>query len=191
MASPEFLETRLAKALSHPLRPRILQILQLRGEASPQQVANELGERLGNVAYHMRILKDHGCVELVRTEPRRGAIEHYYRAIIAPYIDDEQWEQLPVAIRRQLSGQTLGQVMRGIADAARHGGFDSAGAHVARVRLELDRQGWAELSDAVMQTLHRVEEIQGAARARGAGDDAVIPSELAIFHYAASEPPRT
>jgi DNA-binding transcriptional ArsR family regulator len=188
MASPDFLDTRLAKALSHPLRPRILQVLQLKGEASPQQVATELGERLGNVAYHMRILKEHGCVEMVRTEPRRGAIEHYYRTVVGPYIDDEQWEQLPVALRRQLSGQTLGQAMRGIADAARSGGFDPPGAHVDRMRLRLDEQGWEELSDLLLETLQRVEEIQLAAEARDAG---AVPSELAIFHYAPGHPAET
>ena len=68
-------EARIAKALAHPLRARILQRL---GErvASPGDLATELGAPLGVVSYHVRMLRDYDCVELVRTEPRRGALQH-------------------------------------------------------------------------------------------------------------------
>ena len=79
-----FVDERLAKALSHPLRPRILQRLADGAVASPNQLAEALGERLGNVSYHVRILRELGLVELVRTEPRRGALEHFYRATSEP-----------------------------------------------------------------------------------------------------------
>src|SRR5829696_4423237 len=64
-------EARIAKALAHPLRARILQRL---GErvASPGDLAVELGAPLGVVSYHVRMLRDYDCVELVRTEPRRS-----------------------------------------------------------------------------------------------------------------------
>ena len=35
---------------------------------------------LRSVAYHVRVLKKLGCIELVETLPRRGAVEHVYRA---------------------------------------------------------------------------------------------------------------
>jgi hypothetical protein len=31
-------------------------------------------------AYHVRVLKKLGCIELVGMQPRRGAVEHVYRA---------------------------------------------------------------------------------------------------------------
>ena len=76
-------EARIAKALAHPLRARILQRL---GErvASPGDLAVELGAPLGVVSYHVRMLRDYDCVELVRTEPRRGALQHFYRATARP-----------------------------------------------------------------------------------------------------------
>src|ERR1700750_1870071 len=72
-------EARIAKALAHPLRARLLHRL---GErvASPGDPALELGAPLGVVSYHVRMLRDYDCVELVRTEPRRGALQHFYRA---------------------------------------------------------------------------------------------------------------
>src|SRR3954449_687963 len=63
-------EARIAKALAHPLRAPILQRL---GErvASPGDLALELGAPLGVVSYHVRMLRDYDCVELVTTEQQR------------------------------------------------------------------------------------------------------------------------
>jgi DNA-binding transcriptional ArsR family regulator len=72
-------QTRLMKALSHPLRWRILETLG-EGPASPAMIATELGEPLGNVSYHVKILLQHDAVELVETRAVRGALEHVYRA---------------------------------------------------------------------------------------------------------------
>jgi DNA-binding transcriptional ArsR family regulator len=81
MDSPE---AQVARILSHPLRPRILQILALRGEASPNEIAAELGVPLGTLSYHTRLLRDSGWIQLVREVPRRGAVEHFYRAVREP-----------------------------------------------------------------------------------------------------------
>ena len=72
-------DQRLIKALGHPLRMSVLAILNAR-VASPSELAKELGEPLGNVAYHVKILEETGAIELVRTAPVRGALEHFYRA---------------------------------------------------------------------------------------------------------------
>jgi predicted transcriptional regulator len=49
------------------------------GVASPKLIAARLDLDLRNVAYHVRVLKRLGCIELVETEKRRGALEHIYR----------------------------------------------------------------------------------------------------------------
>src|SRR3954462_11865534 len=92
--SGETSEARIAKALAHPLRARILQRL---GErvASPGDLAIELGAPLGGVSYHVRMLREYECVELMRTEPRRGALQHFYRATARPRLDADQWGALP------------------------------------------------------------------------------------------------
>ena len=50
-------DPELAKALSHPLRQRILERLSAGGEASPKQLSRVLEAPLGNVAYHVRMLE--------------------------------------------------------------------------------------------------------------------------------------
>jgi predicted transcriptional regulator len=71
---------RPARALAHPLRARALKLF---GDApkSPNQVAKELGVDVSSLAYHVRVLRKLGCIELVETKQRRGALEHFYRAV--------------------------------------------------------------------------------------------------------------
>src|ERR687894_689189 len=96
-------DTKLMKALAHPLRQQLLMALSER-VASPSELAEELGEPLGNVSYHVRMLVDLGCIELVSTTPRRGALEHHYKAVVRPFFDDDAYASLPVATRRALMG---------------------------------------------------------------------------------------
>jgi len=73
------IDPRLAKALSSEVRALALELLAA-GAWSPKEIAVELGLDVRGVAYHVRVLKKLGCIELVETRPRRGAIEHVYRA---------------------------------------------------------------------------------------------------------------
>ncbi|HEY0392047.1 MAG TPA: helix-turn-helix domain-containing protein [Solirubrobacterales bacterium] len=75
---PISIDQRVAKALSSPLRARALALI-AEGVASPKAIADELGLDVRGVAYHVRVLRELGCIELVDTQQRRGAIEHIYR----------------------------------------------------------------------------------------------------------------
>lgn len=75
---PVSIDQRLAKALSSELRARALNLIS-EGIASPKLIAEKLDLDLRSVAYHVRVLKQLGCIELVETEQRRGAVEHIYR----------------------------------------------------------------------------------------------------------------
>jgi len=96
-------DQRLIKALGHPVRLRVLDILNAR-VASPSELAKELNEPLGNIAYHVKILEETGSIELVRTAPVRGALEHFYRAttdISATWLDldDEAYEEVAALLK--------------------------------------------------------------------------------------------
>jgi DNA-binding transcriptional ArsR family regulator len=75
---PVSIDQRLAKALSSSLRAEALQLI-AEGIASPKSIADELEVDLPTLAYHVRVLRRLGCVELVETKKRRGAVEHIYR----------------------------------------------------------------------------------------------------------------
>jgi len=78
MPRPASIDPRLAKALSRPLRADALALIG-DGVSSPKLIAAKLGVDLRTVAYHVRVLRNLGCIELVETRPRRGATEHVYR----------------------------------------------------------------------------------------------------------------
>jgi DNA-binding transcriptional ArsR family regulator len=190
MASSDALDLRLLKALGHPLRLRMLTLVTERGEASPVELARELDQPLSTVSHHTRVLRDLGYLELSRTEPRRGAIEHYYRALTPPFLDDDEWAQLPVMLRRGLAAQTFRRIVREAADSGPKGGFDAPGAHVARLILDLDDRGWRELSDAVLALLKRAQTIQERSDTRSQARGGAVGgqgSELAILHFALGE----
>lgn len=77
---PASIDQSLATALSNPLRARALELI-ADGIASPKLIAEELDLDVRAVAYHVRVLRKLGCIELVETLPRRGAVEHIYKAI--------------------------------------------------------------------------------------------------------------
>jgi DNA-binding transcriptional ArsR family regulator len=77
---PTSIDPRLAKALSNTPRARALALI-AEGVASPKAIADELGLDVRHIAYHVRVLRKLGCIELVETQQRRGAIEHIYRVV--------------------------------------------------------------------------------------------------------------
>jgi len=85
---------RQMHALSKEARLRILSILAER-VASPKEMAEELGEGLSQVSYHVSVLRECKLIELVGKEPRRGAVEHFYRARIPTLTGSTRASQLP------------------------------------------------------------------------------------------------
>jgi DNA-binding transcriptional ArsR family regulator len=166
VSTNDLFEATQHKALGHPLRLRILESVIERGEASPLTLSRQLRQPLSTVSRHVRVLRDLGFVELTRTEPRRGAVEHFYRAVQCAYIDDETWEQMSVPLQRGIVRQTFRKIVSEAAEAGRRGGFDGAGVHLTRVPLRLDEQGRAELSTAVEKHLQEALAIQARVDAR-------------------------
>lgn len=174
-------DPKVIKALGHPLRQRILQALTDR-VASPSEVAKEIGEPLSNVSYHFKILVKCKAVELVRTQPVRGALEHFYRATMRPSLSGPELENLPEEIRDQLFGQTLKQVWEHVAEAAPKGGFQDSRASVAWVELQLDDEAFRELGAELERLIETGLVLQEQSRAR-AGDSKLEETELAFLHF--------
>src|SRR5436190_4907698 len=146
-AEPTTIDQRMVKSIAHPTRMRILTLLNQK-TASPVELADELGEPLGNVSYHVRILLDLESIELVDTVPRRGALEHYYRALKRPWFKAADWQQLPASARRSVSDAVLAQVWKEVNEATKHGLFDArTDRHLSRTTLVLDDRGWQEVAE--------------------------------------------
>jgi DNA-binding transcriptional ArsR family regulator len=181
--SPEGITQQLAKALAHPLRVRILSSLQ-KGISSPNQLAQELGEPLGNVSYHVKTLLEYDCVELVKTEPRRGAVEHFYRATDRAFFSDSDWAKIPASARKGISGVTLESIGQSATEAMAAGTIEArTDSHLSDTTLQLDEKGWKELNKVLAEAEKRAKEIQKEAGKRMSGKEDAIPTKLAILHF--------
>ncbi len=139
--------------------------------ASPSELAGELDEPIGNVSYHMRTLADLGMVELVRTEPRRGAVEHYYRAIERPHVPAQDWAALPASVRRSFADSTGRQVLDDFTAAAKSGGLERDGARLNRLELKLDQKSWDEVGRVLDDMAQRIDKIAAKAKDRKAAGE--------------------
>jgi DNA-binding transcriptional ArsR family regulator len=179
-------DSRMAKALAHPLRVQLLSLLN-EGVASPNELAKKLDEPLTNVSYHVRMLHDLGCIELVETEPRRGALEHYYRAIVRPFFGDRDWKRLPKNARGSISDAVLQLVWDDTAEAIKTGLFDEReDRHLSRTFLCVDEQGWQDLNELLAQTLDQAMQIQADAASRAAKEETErFSANLVMMSYPA------
>jgi DNA-binding transcriptional ArsR family regulator len=66
------------RALGHPLRHRLIFVLGQRA-ATISQLAVALGNNKGNIAHHLKVLREAGLVTVVETRQVRGGTEQYYQ----------------------------------------------------------------------------------------------------------------
>jgi DNA-binding transcriptional ArsR family regulator len=157
---------RVVSAISHPIRLEIQRILYYR-EASPKEVAMELGEGVSNVSHHFRVLEEEGCIEEVGTEQRRGAVKHIYRAIFPTHHDDASWARLPRATRDDITGLTLQGLMGEALRALNQGTFNEReDRHLSWMPIELDEQGCREILESQAQWLEEIGRIKEEAADR-------------------------
>lgn len=186
----DLVDPRIAKALSHPMRARILMILNER-VASPNEIAEDIDERLPNVSYHVRALLDLGCIELVDTAQRRGAIEHYYRAVVRPFFSESDWKRIPRSGRQAISDSILQIIWEDLSDSIKAGTFEGrTDRHLTHSRMLLDEEGWSELTKYLSGVLAEVEKIESRSKTRlkKSADGAAIPTTFALMHF--ESPPR-
>lgn len=84
----------IGRALLHPTAAAILEFLRGTPVAAPSDIAAAIDQPLGNVSYHVKMLVGEATkgsepktspfaetplIVLDHTEPRRGALKHFYR----------------------------------------------------------------------------------------------------------------
>ena len=149
----------LVQALAHPLRAKMLYVLQEQ-EASPKELAVLFGLPLSNVAYHIQVLRRLKLIRLVRKTPRRGAVEHHYKADYAANVDDSAWSATPGVIKERMVAAALEEIGEYVMRAAATGGFNHDKAWLSRYRLVLDQEAWDVLSGKLSDLLELVEDLQ-------------------------------
>ena len=166
LAAAAGIDLNLVKAIAHPYRYAALWHLNQR-VASPNELAAEMDVNLSELSYHVRELKRLGCIELVRTAPRRGAKEHFYRARKRAFFSDQEWVRLPPSIRESIVAMHINETGRHIGRAIEAGTFEAReDRHHTYTPMVVDEQGWTEAMEALMEMLEKLMEIEAASTAR-------------------------
>lgn len=163
----------LVRAIGHPLRARALASFNER-TCSPKEIAAELGVPVSKLSYHVKVLRDCGCIELVTTVPRRGATEHFYRGTTKSFFNDAHWERLSRHAKGGISIAGLKMIVDKAGAAVEAETFDSRGTrHLSCTSLVVDEMGWDRIAGILDEALGRVLEVQAESALRlaeSAGD---------------------
>jgi DNA-binding transcriptional ArsR family regulator len=184
---PEPLDQRLVRALAHPLRVQILEVLTER-IASPNWLSEQLDTGLSHVAYHTRALDRCGCVQLVDTAQKRGATEHFYKASPGSFVGDRSWRRVPRSVRGGFSAAWLKTFVDKFVAAWEAGTVDGRDDTVLDwTPLLLDPRGWKEVRTIMEESADRVLAAQARSDDRLAEAKTRLDAISAVVAVAAFE----
>jgi DNA-binding transcriptional ArsR family regulator len=170
---PGRIDQELVKALGHPLRVRILEALQGR-VASPTELSKEMDVSLGVIAYHANTLEESGCLQLVKTRPRRGALEHFFTATPRSFIGHQDWRLAPRSLRGEVTAAAVQTFLDKVAEAAAAGTIDSCEDTTLNwMPMTVDRRGRGEVQEILGTALKELTAVHTRSGKRLAGEDGI------------------
>ena len=181
------IDQELVKALAHPVRVQILEALQDR-VASPTEISKGMEESLGVVSYHANTLADYGCIELVRTKPRRGALEHFFRATPRSFIGHQDWRRAPQSVRGGVTDAAIRTFVDQVTAAVDAGTVDvREDTTLSWMPITVDDVGWKELA-AVMAEAGRLAAAIHAKSVKRLGGEDGTPAIVGLAGFEAGRP---
>ncbi|MFT3865616.1 MAG: winged helix-turn-helix domain-containing protein [Solirubrobacterales bacterium] len=172
-----------AAIVSHGLRARCWYALAER-TMSPKELADELRAPLSDVSYHVRVLRDLGVIELVRTEPVRGAVAHYYRSVERPSISTEEIGEITPEDSIANATRIVQSSFADIGHSLDTGTYTKRDAHAAiRYPMDLDEQGWAKAAELFESLLENLYEVQAESDERRDPETPSIKATALAFFF--------
>lgn len=180
----EAVDERLHRALTHTARIQILSLM-VDGEWSPSQLHKELGIPLSNVSYHIKVLRDYELIELTKTEPRRGAVEHFYRAVERVIIPEGMSAALPKAAQMETLKRIIMLGEQDMKKSLETGAFyDRPDFHASWSPFELDELGRAKIHAKLDELMEEAIETEVESQQRLAeSGEASIPTSLIVYAF--------
>lgn len=196
----DFEKTR-AEVLTHPLRVRLLEIANeidvsaitfVRGKYASGLLEHLTeSDAVSQISYHLHRLEKRGCVEVVEQVYRRGALENVYRGVARAYFTDEEWEKVNPDRRKEITGVVLQGLMARAESAVLEDTFDSRDNRwLVWVQMDLDDQGWGELSSLCQGMMDNVEALRKGSEERLGSADGAIEASPYTWGMLSFESPR-
>lgn len=165
-----------------PVRLNALVLLSAR-PAGVSEVAEQLAVTFDAAAHHLDEMLEAGLIETVGEVLYGGKVEPRYRATTRVLWTDEEWATFSRAERGRLLAWILQTVNSDIAEALKSGTFFAHdNSHVIRTVVQVDDQGWQELSRIHEDALDAVLAVQAASAERLAeSHEEGVPALSATF----------
>jgi DNA-binding transcriptional ArsR family regulator len=148
------IDPRRLRALAHPLRMRILNILAAEGPATSTTLGRRLGQSTGTLSWHLRHLAEHGLIE---EDPERGTRR-------------ERWWRTP-------PGQVLLEGAELFDAPQLRGPLSAVLQETAAYHFQLVGQHWAQLRSGQLS-----REWADASAMIGSGGVAMSPAQLSALN---------
>jgi DNA-binding transcriptional ArsR family regulator len=162
---PALVDPRFVKALTHVSRQHIL-LAVVQDEVSPTELSRMLDVGLSQVAYHVQVLRDCGVIVHTRSEPRRGAVEHFYRANAKTLLPAKTWRRAKKGMRAAIGAGQASDLFNDLSEALKAGKLQGAHDHITRTPLVLDPEGQRNVKAIAERATKEVEDEQRAAAKR-------------------------
>ncbi|GAA1487446.1 ArsR/SmtB family transcription factor [Brachybacterium sacelli] len=148
------------KALSHPIRLRLLGTLRSDGPATATELARVLGESSGSTSYHLRQLERYGFVADAEEQPSRR--ERRWRAThdMTEFAEDLSSRPGAWAALGQVRDRQLQALVDGV-DAWRVSGADEGHRHDDYL-LRLDPEDVQEMTAEIASVVERYRDRTGS-----------------------------
>ena len=174
--TPSLTDPKALRAIAHPLRVRLYELLTAKGPATVSQLAAKLGAMVGTVSYHLRQLEAYGYIEAA---PELGASrrETWWRAVPGGLRwSDVVLEQTPGgreasdAARRVLLGRQIDRLRSWIEQAERWDSSWRSAAFGTDMLLTLTPEELEQFGKDVSAVVHRWVEATRDASSRDGAD---------------------
>jgi hypothetical protein len=164
----------LAEAVRHPLRVRILEVLNER-DLSPTQFVKAgyadfyFGHRpdVSHIAYHFRELAEFGCLESVAWLRSKGSVATVYRGVARDEFVGDDWAALSDEEQRGQSRAVAQGLIARIDGAMMAETFDSrVDRQISWFAMQLDERGWNEVGTLMADAFADIGRILGESKDR-------------------------
>lgn len=146
---------------------------------------------MSQVSYHVKVLRDFDMVHMVKTEPRRGAVEHYYRANTRVFIPVWVMKLMPKSAQRHMFSDVLADVEQDVGTSLETGTFDKRPDWVVgRDPRILDGVAREDAEGLVAEFYERYEQLEvdsDRRRQKGEGDGESIPTTAVMLIFGSAE----
>ncbi|MGY1582456.1 ArsR/SmtB family transcription factor [Streptomyces sp. MN13] len=161
------------KALAHPLRMNLYRGLLVARTATASQLAEQVGEAVSLVSYHLRKLAEHGLIEEAEPQSEDGRERWWQPASDGVSIRDEDFRDAPekaaahTAASRLFAEQRMDMYRRYLDERAHWGSEWNTSANSAESVLRLTAAELAEFNAELLALTRKYEERGRVAEAAG------------------------